>query len=194
MISIDQIKQLREETGVSITECKKALGEAKGDFDKAKEILRKWGKDLAGKKAARAVGKGLIDSYVHPNKKMGVMLDIRCESDFVVKTEDFQGLAHEICLQIAAMSPIFVKEDDIPKGFLDKEREIYQEQSKDIKKPAKILEGIIDGKLKKYKQEVSLLSQPWIKDDTKTIKDLIDTHIAKIGENIVVKRFIRLEI
>ncbi len=147
MISIDQIKQLREETAVSISECKKALEEAKGDFKKAKEILKKLGKDWALKKTTRKTLQGIIASYIHPNKKIGVILELNCETDFVGKSKDFQTLSHELCLQIAAMG------EDIP-----------------------------------------LLEQPWIKDETKTVKDLIDEYIAKLGENITIKRFVRYEL
>ena len=194
MAPIDQIKQLREETGVSPTECKKALEQSKGNIEKAKELLRIWGKSVANKKITRETKKGLIDSYIHPTLKTGVLLDIRCESDFVAKSEEFKKLAHEICLQIAAMKPLFVKEDDIPEEFLDGEKKIYKEQFRDSGKPQKIVDQIIEGKLKKYKEEVSLLSQPWIKDDTKSIKNLIEEIIAKIGENIEIKRFARYEI
>ena len=194
MINIDQIKQLREETGVSISECKKALEQSNGDFEKAKELLRKWGKEVASKKTSRVSNQGIIESYIHPNKKVGVLLEIRCESDFVAKSKDFQDLSHEICLQIAAMSPIFIKDEDIPDEFVDGEKKIYKEQIKDSGKPEKIIEQIIEGKLKKYKEQVSLLSQTWIKDDTKNIKDLVDSYVAKIGENIVVKKFARYEI
>lgn len=194
MISIDRIKQLRQETGVSITECKKALEEAQGDFEKAKEILRKWGKELAGKKSSREAGEGVIESYIHPNKKVGVLLDVRCETDFVAKSKDFQKLAHELCLQVAAMNPLFLKEEDIPEEFLDGERKIYQEQLKDSGKPEKIVNQILEGKLKKYKEEISLMSQLWIKDEEKSIKKLVDEYIAKLGENIVVRRFARYEI
>jgi len=194
MAPIDQIKQLREETGVSPTECKKALEQSKGNIEKAKELLRIWGKSVANKKITRETKKGLIDSYIHPTLKTGVLLDIRCESDFVAKSEEFKKLAHEICLQIAAMKPLFVKEDDIPEEFLDGEKKIYKEQFRDSGKPQKIVDQIIEGKLKKYKEEVSLLSQPWIKDDTKSIKNLVEEIIAKIGENIEIKRFARYEI
>lgn len=194
MISIDQIRELREETGVSIVECKKALEQADGDFGKAKELLRKWGKDLAGKKSTREVKQGLIESYIHPNKKVGVLLDIRCETDFVAKSKDFGSLAHEICLHIAAMKPIFIKEEDIDDNFLDGEKKIYREQMAGSGKPENILNQIIDGKLSKYKSQVCLLSQQWIKDDSKTIKDLISDYIAKLGENISVKNFSRYEI
>lgn len=148
MVSIDQIKELRQETGVSITECKKALEQAGGDFEQAKNKLKEWGKELAGNKSTRKAGQGIIESYIHPNKKVGVLIDLRCETDFVARSDDFKSLAHEICLQIAAMDS----------------------------------------------QEDSLLSQPWIKDETKTIKDLIDESIAKLGENIEVKNFVRYEV
>jgi len=194
MINTDQIKQLREETAVSVAECKKALEEAKGDIVTAKEILRKWGKTLANKKSEREVKSGIVKSYVHSNDKVGVMLDIRCESDFVARSEEFKNLAHEICLQIAAMKPLFVREEEIPEDILTSEKKIYLEQMKDSGKPQNILEQILEGKLKKYKEEVSLLSQPWIKDDSKKIKDLIEENIGKIGENITVRKFARYEI
>jgi len=148
MISIGQIKQLRQETGVSITECKKALEQAKANLKKAKEILRKWGKEIAGKKAKREAGLGIVETYIHPDKRIGAIIELRCETDFVAKSKDFKELAHELCLQIAAMDP----------------------------------------------EEDSLLSQPWIKDETKTIRELTGEYIAKLGENIIVKRFIRYEI
>jgi elongation factor Ts len=194
MVSIDQIRELREQTSVSIVECKKALEQSDGDFNKAKELLRKWGKDLAGKKSTREAKQGLIDSYIHPNKKVGVLLHIRCETDFVAESKDFINLSHEICLHIAAMKPIFVKEEDIDENFLDGEKKIYAEQMAGSGKPEDILNQIIEGKLRKYKEQVCLLSQPWIKDDSKTIKDLINDHIAKLGENITIRNFTRYEV
>lgn len=194
MVDIKLVKQLRQETDVSITECKKALEEAQGDIEKAKEILRRWGKDLAGKKTDRDVAQGIIETYIHPNKKLGVLLEIRCETDFVAKSEQFQKLAHNLCLQIAASKPLFIKEEDVPENFLDGERKIYQEQFKDSGKPKEIIDQIIEGKLKKYKQEILLMSQLWVKDEVKTIKNLIDENIAKLGENIKVKRFARFKI
>jgi len=194
MISIDQIKQLREETGVSFSEVKKALEQADGNNEKAKELLRMWGKKVFNKKFFRETKAGLIESYVHPNAKVGVLLDIRCESDFVAKSPEFKNLAHEICLQIAAMNPLFVNEEDIPEEFLDGETKIYKEQIKDSGKPESIVKQILEGKMKKYKKEVSLLSQSWIKDDSKTIKNLIEDTVARIGENIEVKKFARFGI
>ncbi|HHE76912.1 MAG TPA: elongation factor Ts [Candidatus Parcubacteria bacterium] len=194
MASIEQIKQLRQETGISISECKKALEKTNGDIEKAKIILREWGEEIAGKKSSRDASEGIIDSYIHPNKKVGVLLDLRCESDFVARSEEFQELAHEICLQIAAMNPLYLDEENIPDEVLNKERKIYQEQLKDSGKPEEILNQIIEGKLKKYKEKISLMPQSWIKDETKTIKDLINDYIAKIGENITIKKFERYEI
>lgn len=194
MPDIEQIKQLRQETGVSITECKKALETAEGDFEKAKEILRKWGRELAGKKAEREAALGIIESYIHSNKRVGAMVELRCETDFVARSEDFKKLAHEICLQIAAMNPLFLKTKDIPEKFLAGERKIYQEQLKDSGKPKKLINEIVEGKLKKYKEEISLISQPLIRDETKSIGELIDEYIAKLGENIIIKRFARYEI
>jgi elongation factor Ts len=194
MVTIDQIKQLREETGVSVIEVKKALNQANGDVEKARELLRILGKAVSAKKVSRETKSGLVDTYIHPNAKAGVLLDIRCETDFVAKSPDFKNLAHEICLQIAAMKPIFVSETDIPAEFLDGETKIYKEQAAGSGKPEKIVAQIIEGKLNKYKQEVSLLSQVWIKDDSKTIKDLVEETVAKVGEKIEVKRFARYEI
>lgn len=194
MITIDKLKQLRESTGVSVSECQKALEEASGDIEKAKEILRKWGKSLAGKKSARETKEGIVDSYIHPNKKIGVIIELNCESDFVAKSEEFKKLAHELCLQIAASKPLFLKEEDIPEEFLAGEREIYKEQLANSGKPKNLTDQIIEGKIARYKEEISLLSQPWIKDSDKTVNNLIEDHIARIGENIVVGRFARYEI
>ena len=194
MVTIDQIKQLREETGVSPTEIKKALEESKGDTEKAKDLLRIWGQKVLNKKINRETKAGLIETYLHQNAKSGVLLDIRCETDFVSKSPDFKNLAHEICLQIVSMKPLYVKEEDIPQEIIDGELKIYKEQIKDSGKPENIASQIIEGKLKKYKEEISLTSQPWIKDDSKTIKNIIEETVAKVGENIEIKRFARYEI
>ena len=194
MVTIDQIKQLRGETGVSLNEIKKALKETDGDVEKAKELLRIFGKTLAGQKTERETKQGIIDTYIHPNFKTGVLIDIRCESDFVAKSLDFKNLAHEICLQIAAMNPLFISEQDIKEEFLDREKEIYKERLKNSGKPDKLVKQILEGKIKKHKESISLLSQPWIKDDAKTIKDLIADTVAKVGENVEVGRFVRFEI
>jgi elongation factor Ts len=194
MANIDQVKQLREETGVSVLECKKALEQSNGDFEKAKEILRKWGKELAGKKSERKAASGIVEGYIHQEGRVGVLLEIRSETDFVAKSSEFKNLAHELCLQIASMKPLFVCEEEIPEEFLDGETKIYKEQAEGSGKPEKITAQIVEGKLRKYKESVCLLSQLWIKDDSRTIKDLLNEYIGKIGENIVVKRFSRFEI
>jgi len=194
MITIDQIKELRELTGVSVIECKKALEEAGGDFEKAKEILRKKGQAMANKRADKETNAGIIECYIHPNKKVGVLLDINSETDFVSRSEDFRNLAHELCLQIAALNPSFIKEDDIPEELLAEERKIYLAQAGELGKPQNIIDQIVDGKLKKFKEGTTLLSQPWIKDESKSVKDLIDECVGKVGENIVIKRFVRYEI
>jgi len=194
MISIEQIKQLREETGVSVSEVKKALEQSAGDPVKAKEILRTWGKTVLNKKLSRETKSGLIEAYVHQNAKTGVLLDIRCETDFVANSPEFKNLAHEICLQIAAMKPLFISETDIPEEILAKETEIYAAQMKDAKKPENVAKQILEGKLNKYKQEFCLLNQAWVKDDSKTIKNLLENVVSKVGENIEIKRFARYEI
>lgn len=190
MISIEKIKQLREETGLSVSEVKKALEAAKGDAVKAKEILRQLGKKVAGKKTDRETKSGLIDTYLHSNSKTGVILDIRCESDFVAKAPEFKSLAHELCLQIVAMNPLFVSENNIPQELLEKETKIYKKEAAASGKPENIINQIVEGKLKKYKESFCLLSQPWIKDDTKKIQELVEDAIAKVGENIEVKKFV----
>lgn len=194
MANIEDIKQLRDETGVSPNEIKKALDEAQGDLNKAKELLKIWGKSVADKKGSRESRQGIIDYYLHPNSKTGVLLDIRCETDFVAQSVDFKNLAHEICLQIAAMKPLFVSESDIPEEFLDGEKKIYEEQVKDSGKPENIVSQILEGKLKKYKDSICLLSQMWVKDDSKTIKNLIEETVSKVGEKVEVKKFVRYEI
>lgn len=193
-MNIDDIKKLRDETGASPVLIKKALTEAGDDFKKAREILRVWGATSAGKKITKEAHDGLVDFYLHPNQKTGVLLDIRCETDFVAKSLDFKNLAHEICLQIAALKPLFVSENDIPEGFLDGEVAIYKEQIANSGKPENLVAQILEGKINKYKESICLVSQPWVKDDSKTIKNLIEDAIAKIGENIEVKRFVRYEI
>lgn len=194
MVSTDQIKQLREETGISIMDCKKALEETSNNIEEAKELLRKWGKEFALKKTGRETKQGIIDIYLHSNKKVGVMVQLQSETDFVARSDEFKKLAHEICLQIASMSPLYISQEKIPEEFLDGEKEIYREQFKDSGKPQEIVDQIIEGKLSKYKKEISLLSQSWVKDNTKTIEDVIKDYINKLGENIVVKKFTRYKI
>jgi elongation factor Ts len=194
MENLEKIKQLRQLTGVSLSLCKKAIEEAEGDIEKAKELLRKWGEDLASKKASRVTGEGIIDAYVHSNKKIGVLIELRCETDFVARNSEFQNLAHDLAMHIAAFAPKYIKEEEIPQEELEKEKEIYREQFKETNKPPEIIEKMVEGKLKKYKESICLLSQPFVKNQKKTVDQVIKEYIAKLGENISVKRFIRFEI
>lgn len=191
---IELIKKLREETGVSLGECKKAIEEAKGNVEEAKEILRKRGQDLASKRMGRGANEGIVTSYIHPNNKVGVLLEIRCESDFAARSDDFNNLAKEICLQIAAMSPLFIGEGSELNEALEKERNIYKEQLSNTDKPEEIISKMIEGKLEGYKKDNCLLFQPWVKDNKRTIEELLEEYIAKIGENILIERFSRFEL
>jgi len=194
MVNIDKIKQLRQETGIGFSECQKALEETNQDIKKAKSILREKGKEIAESKFLRETKQGIVESYLHLGGKVGVLIEICCESDFVAKSPDFKKLAHEICLQITAMKPLFLSADEISEEFLDEEKKIYQKQFEGSGKPQEMIDQIIEGKLSKYKKEVSLLDQLWVKDTTKTIKDLILGYSSKSGENIILKRFARYEI
>ena len=194
MDSISQLKKLREETGISMIECKKALEEAGSNLERAKEILREKGKEMIKDKGSRGANQGLVASYIHPGSKLGVLLQIHSETDFVAKSEEFKKLARELCLQIAAMKPLFLREEDIPEDFLDGERKIYQKQFADSGKPKEIVDKIIDGKLEKYKKEICLESQSWVKEPSKNVSDLLADYVAKIGERIEITKFSRYEI
>jgi elongation factor Ts len=190
-IKAAQVKELRDATGAGMMDCKKALNEADGDMGKAVDILRKLGLSKAAKKADRAAQEGLIYSYIHPGSKLGVLLEINCETDFVARTDDFLGLAKDIAMQIAAASPLVVERGQLPPENIEKEKEIYRTQAISEGKPEKVVDKIVDGKLEKYFQEVVLLEQPFIKDQDITIKELLTSSIGKIGENILIKRFVR---
>jgi len=194
MADLERVKQLREETAVSLGECRKALDEAGGDIEKAKDILRKMGRSLAEKRLEKEAKSGIVYSYLHSNNKIGVMIELRCESDFVAKSEDFKTLAHELTLQIAAMKPRFISLEDITEKDLAKEREIYTAQLEESGKPKEMISKIMEGKIEKYKEENSLMTQVWVKDNSKIIKDLFDEIVSKIGENIKVSKFTRYEI
>lgn len=191
---LEKIKQLRQITSVSMVECKKALEDTGGDLEKALEILHRQGKIKAQKKAERETREGVVESYIHPNRKIGVLIELNCETDFVARSKEFRELAHELCLQIAAMAPFYVKPEDIPEEFLEGERKIYEEQFAGSGKSSHLIKGIVDGKIKKYCEEICLLSQAFVKDEQKTIQDLINDSILKLGENITVKRFVRFKI
>ena len=193
-ITAKQVKALREMTGAGMMHCKQALKDADGNIDKAIDILRKKGVAKAATKLDRDAKEGIICSYIHPGDKIGVLLELNCETDFVAKTDDFKLLAKELTLQIAANSPIAISPDDIPSEIEEKEKLLYQEQAKASGKPEQIVQKIVEGKLSKWHEEVCLLEQVWIKDQEKKIKDLITEYIAKLGENIKVKRFARYHI
>jgi elongation factor Ts len=183
------IKELREMTGVGIVDIKKALTEANGDKDKALEILRKSGMAKLAKKADRLAKEGLVESYIHAGGRVGVLLELNCETDFVARTDDFKALAKELALHIAAANPLYISSEDVPAEVLEKEREIYKEQSKD--KPADVMEKMIEGKVAKYYEEACLLDQGFVKDPSVKISQLIADRAAKMGENVQVGRFVR---
>lgn len=183
------IKDLREQTGAGIMDVKEALEEAGNDRDKAVEILRKKGLAKQAKKADRVANQGLVESYIHAGGKIGVLVEVNCETDFVARTEDFQNLAKEIALHIAASNPLYISSSDVPAEVIEKEKEIYKEQAGD--KPADVLEKMLEGKVAKYYEEVCLLNQPFVKDNTKTIGELLGEATGKMGENIQVRRFAR---
>ena len=192
-VLIEDVKKLNELTGVGLTTAKKALVEAEGDFDKALEEMRKKGLTRAEKRAEREAREGLIDSYVH-NGRIGVVVEVNCETDFVARTEDFKALVHNIALQIAAMSPKYITEADIPAEELERVRSEAKERLKDDKKPEEIKEKIVEGQVKKHFAEQVLMLQNYIMDDSITVGDLIKDHIARLGENIVVNQFKRIEL
>ena len=193
-ITTQMIKELREKTGAGIVDCKKALQEAGGDIEKAVEILRKKGAAKAAKKAERATAEGIVVSYIHAGGKVGALVELNCETDFVARTEDFKALGHEIAMQVAAMAPEYVSREEVPAEVVEKEKEVLKEQALAEGKPEHIVEKIVEGRLSKFFSEKCLLEQPWIKDDSKTIQDLLTEYITKLGENIKVKRFCRFEV
>ncbi|HHV81403.1 TPA: translation elongation factor Ts [bacterium] len=193
-INMDLIRELREKTGAGVMDCKKALISAKGDVEKAVEILRKEGIAVAEKKGARLAKDGRIESYIHPGNKLGVMVEVNCETDFVARTDEFKTLAKEIAMHIAASNPRYISIADIPEDVLESEKDIYATQAQNEGKPPQVIERIVQGKLEKFYQEVCLLEQPWIRDPEKKIKDIINDAIARLGENILIRRFVRFEL
>ena len=193
-ISAAVVKELRDKTGAGMMDCKKALVESKGDVDKATEILRKKGIASASKKASRVVNEGRVESYIHPGNKIGVLVEINCETDFVAKTEDFATFSRDVAMQIAASSPSYVKREDVDQDTIDREMDIYREQAKSQGKPENIIDKIATGKLDKFYSEICLMEQPFVKDPDKTIENLVKETIAKLGENISIRRFSRFKI
>jgi elongation factor Ts len=193
-ITAQLVKQLRERTGAGMMECKSALMEANGDLSEAEVVLRKRGMASASKKASRATRQGVVGTYIHPGAQLGVMVEVNCESDFVARTEDFQQLVHDVAMQIAAADPQFVRKEDVTAAALDKEREIQRARALAEGKPEKVVDKIVEGRMSKYFEEVCLYEQPFIKDNTVTIGQMIASKIAKVGENIAVSRFARFKV
>ncbi len=193
-ISATLVKDLREKTGLGMMDCKKALAETGGDPEKAIEYLRKKGALKAASREGRATSEGRVGSYVHMTGKIGVLVELNCESDFVAKTDEFAELVKDLCMHVAASSPKWVRSEDVPPEVLDKEKEIYMGQAKEAGKPEKMLEMIATGKLKKFFTEVCLLEQPFVKDTDKSVDQPIKEKIAKLGENMTIKRFVRFEL
>jgi elongation factor Ts len=193
-ISTEQIKELREATGAGILDCRKALENANGDFDKAVDFLREKGLATAAKRADRDASEGVVELYSHGDYRVGVMVEVNCETDFVARSEAFRAFAHEVALQIAAASPQFLKAEDIPEDILAREREVARNRAREEGRPEQIWDRIVDGRLEKFKDEVCLLRQAYIRDDKITIEQLMLDQVASIGENIVIRRFARWEL
>ena len=193
-ITTSMIKELREATAAGVLDCKKALEASGGDVEKAEAYLLERGIAAAAKKADREAKEGLIEAYVHAGGRVGTLIELDCETDFVARTEEFRALAHDLAMQIVAGKPLYLTPEDIPPDVLEEETNEYRSQARDEGKPEHIIERIVEGKLKKYHQEVCLMKQPFIKDDERTVQDIITRVIAKLGENIVVRRFARFEL
>ena len=193
-ISAAQVKELREKTGAPMMDCKQALTEAKGDLDQAVVLLRKKGVSVAAKKATRATSEGSVGHYIHAGGKIGVLVEVNCESDFVARTDDFKELVHDIAMHIAASDPKFVRKEDVTVQDLEREKDIYRAQAAASGKPANIIEKMVTGRKEKFYEEVCLLEQPFIKDQTVSISQLIAAKIGKLGENIAVRRFARFKV
>ncbi len=193
-ISAQMVKDLREKTGAGMMDCKTALSEAKGDPQTAVEILRKKGLSRAAKRAGREAKEGMVGSYIHMGGKIGVLVEVNCESDFVARNEDFKAFVKDIAMQVAASSPLYLASDDIPAEVIEKEKEIYRAQVADSKKPDHVIDRIVEGKLKKFYTEACLLDQPFVKDPDLSVSDYLTNMIAKIGENMVIRRFVRFQL
>ena len=193
-VSAQLVKDLRDRTGAGFSACRDALVEANGDIEQAINVLRKKGQAAAQKKAQRATSEGLVSSYIHAGGKIGVLLEINCESDFVARTDDFQRLSHDVAMHIAALDPRFLRREEVTQDVLDRERDIYREQAKATGKPEPVIEKIVSGKMEKFYEENCLYEQHFIKDEGVTIKELVDQAIAKMGENIAIRRFARFKV
>ncbi len=193
MITAAMVKELREATGAGMMDCKRALEESNGDIEKATEILREKGLAAAAKKASRIAAEGLVDSYIHPDGRIGVLVEVNCETDFVAKTDEFKSFVRDIAMHIAAMNPTYLSREDVPQEVIDKEKEILRIQTLNEGKPEKIVDKIVEGRIAKFFEENCLLEQDFVKDTDKTIQDYVNEKISTIGENINIRRFVRYE-
>ncbi|ADU51117.1 translation elongation factor Ts (EF-Ts) [Thermaerobacter marianensis DSM 12885] len=193
-VSAKQVAELRARTGAGMMDCKKALEEAGGDLEKAAELLREWGMAAAAKKAGRETAEGLVHAYIHGQGRIGVLIEVNCETDFVAATDDFRQLVHELAMQVAATAPQYVRREDVPADVVERERELLRRQAEAEGKPAHIVDKIVEGRLDKFFSQVCLEEQPYIRDDSVTVGDLVKQAIAKLGENIRVRRFVRFEL
>jgi elongation factor Ts len=193
-ISLELIKQLRERTAAGFSDCKKALEEAGGDIEKAIDILRKKGLAIAAKRAGKEAKEGIVEAYIHANKKIGVLVEINCETDFVARTDEFREFAHNVAMQIAATNPISITREEVPTEVLEREKRIYEEQLREAGKPENVIPKILEGKLEKFYKENVLLEQSFIKNPELTIQDLLNELMSKTGEKIVIRRFARFQV
>ncbi len=193
-VSPQLVKELRDRTGAGFSACREALIEAQGNIEQAINILRKKGQAAAAKKAQRATSEGLVSCYIHAGGKIGVLVEVNCESDFVARTEDFQKLCHDVAMHIAALDPRFLRREEVTQAILDRERDIYKDQAKQTGKPENVIEKIVTGKMEKFYEENCLYEQHFIKDEGVTIKELVDQAIAKLGENVAIRRFSRFKV
>jgi elongation factor Ts len=193
-ISADMVKELREKTGAGMMDCKRALSETEGDIEKAIDYLRQKGLSDAAKRTGRTASEGVIGSYIHPGGKIGVLVEVNCESDFVARTEEFQLLVKDLAMHVAASNPLYLRREDVPEEAIVREKNIYEAQAKEGGKPEKIVERIVQGKLEKFFQDVCLLEQPFVKDPDISVNQRVSSAVAKLGENIVVRRFQRFQL
>jgi len=195
-VSMDAIKELREKTGAGMMDCKKALAETDGDFEKAVDVLRKKGLAAASKKATRTASQGVVGSYIHMGGKIGVLLEINCETDFVARTDDFQALVKDVAMHIAAASPLYVSREEVPSDVLEREKAVHADQLRQQNKPENMIEKILTGKVEKFYNDICLVDQIFVKDaeGKKKISDLVAEHVGKLGENIVIRRFARFQL
>ncbi|MGI6740965.1 MAG: translation elongation factor Ts [Brevefilum sp.] len=193
-ITTEMIKELRDATGCGILDCRAALRDADGDFERASDILREKGLAKAAKRASREASEGIIEVYSHGEGRLAVMVELNCETDFVGRSPEFLELAHELALQIAAANPLYILEDDIPESALERERKIAETRAREEGKPENIIPKIAEGYLKKYKEETVLLNQPYIRDSSMTVQDLVNAQVVKMGEKVVIRRFVRWEL